>query len=177
MASTGSIRGDDGETHDDHDVEIIRGTKGDDVLVAGGGPQAIYGYNGRDTIYAGGGPDTCNGDNGDDSLFGQGGPDTCDGGNGNDVILGEAGPDRLFGGNGDDVLNGGPAADALEGGRGADTFVYIQPGDAAGVDHGSAAAADGHEEPDHGGEVIVDFQPAPTPSTCLPCPAAFPSSA
>jgi Ca2+-binding RTX toxin-like protein len=173
MATTGSIRSDDGETHDDHDVEIIRGTKGDDVLVAGGGPQTIYGDNGRDAIYAGGGPDTCLGDNGDDSLFGQGGPDTCYGGNGNDLILGESGPDRLFGGNGDDVLTGGPAADVLEGGRGADTFVYIQPGDAAGVDHGFAALAEGHEEPDHGSEVIVDFQPGADTIDLAALPGSF----
>lgn len=144
--------------HDDHDVEVVRGTRGDDVLVAGGGPQTIYGDNGRDTIRAGGGPDTCYGENGDDSLFGQGGPDTCDGGNGNDVILGEAGPDRLFGGNGDDVLNGGPAADILEGGRGADTFVYSQPGDSEGGDH-AAVAASGHDDSADGGDVILDFQP------------------
>lgn len=159
MATTASNRGADAAMHDDHDVEVVRGTKGDDVLVAGGGPQTIYGDNGRDTIRAGGGPDICYGENGDDSLFGQGGPDTCHGGNGNDAILGEAGPDRLFGGNGDDVLNGGPSADTLQGDRGADRFVYSQAGDAAGADHGSAALADGHVEPDHGGEVIADFRP------------------
>jgi Ca2+-binding RTX toxin-like protein len=172
VATTGSIRGDDGEAHDDHDVEIIRGTKGDDVLVAGGGPQTIYGGNGRDTIYAGGGPDTCYGQNGDDSLFGQGGPDTCDGGNGNDVILGEAGPDRLFGGNGGDVLNGGPAADTLDGGRGADTFVYVQPGDGGGEDRG-AVSAGGHDDSGEGSEVIVDFQPGADTIDLSALPGSF----
>lgn len=77
----------------DGDANLIRGTDGRDVIVAGGGNDKILGRGGNDLICAG---------------------------SGNDIIIGGEGRDRIFGQWGKDRLKGGPGFDTLDGGPGAD---------------------------------------------------------
>ena len=93
---------------DGHD--LIWGTDGDDVIVAGAGNDVIQGDAGDDLICAGEGNDTIHGARGDDIIYGE---------DGDDVIFGAVDDDTLYGGNGDfDVLWGGPGFDKLDGGPG-----------------------------------------------------------
>lgn len=80
--------------------ELIRGTKGDDV---------IFGLGGNDVIQ------------------GKGGDDILIGGTGNDVLKGGTGGDSLFGGPGDDVLKGDADADHFDGGPGRDQEIGLRP--------------------------------------------------
>jgi Ca2+-binding RTX toxin-like protein len=118
---------------------VIRGTKGDD-MVAGtvhrdlvlsfAGNDQITSAEGRDIVYAGRGNDTVDGGPQFDRIFGGPGDDALSagddgaliwGGYGNDTInAGNTGRNRLHGGPGNDTLNGGPQRDYLWGGRGVD---------------------------------------------------------
>lgn len=82
--------------------ETIRGTKGDDVIVARGGKDLIRGGGGNDTICSGAGKDEARGGKGDDRIAG---------GAGKDLVRGGAGDDRLNGGKGVDELRGGAGDD------------------------------------------------------------------
>jgi hypothetical protein len=61
-------------------------------------PAIVHGGRGNDHLIAGGGPTVLLGDVGDDHLIGQ---------SGRDILIGGTGRDRLIGGTGDDVLIGG----------------------------------------------------------------------
>lgn len=63
------------------------------------------------------------GGGGDDALFGGYGPDRLDGGDGADRLEGNEGDDVLLGGAGTDNLRGGSGADSLVGGDGDDSIV------------------------------------------------------
>jgi len=93
--------------------ERLRGTEGDDVIVAKGGKDRVFGLGGSDVICAGGGNDVVKGGPGRDWLRGGGGKDR---------LLGQAGKDRLWGEASRDVLVGGPDADFLDGGPGRDSL-------------------------------------------------------
>ncbi len=118
---------------------VIRGTRGDDVIAGTAHRDFILGFagndqisaaEGRDLVYAGKGDDTVDGGPGFDRLFGNLGNDTITAGNGRAVIWGGYGNDtltaganglsRLHGGPGDDTLNGGARRDFIWGGRGVD---------------------------------------------------------
>jgi Ca2+-binding RTX toxin-like protein len=118
---------------------VIRGTKGDDVLAGTANRDFILGLAGndeissgpgRDVVYGGKGNDTIGGGGGLDRLFGNAGDDTITAGNGRAVIWGgygndslTAGPNglsRLHGGPGDDTLDGGARRDFIWGGFGSD---------------------------------------------------------
>ena len=92
----------------------MRGTTGDDRLVAGTGSDRVFGGTGNDTILSGGA---------NDSVDGQSGNDSIDGGADNDLLLGSAGFDTLNGGGNNDTLVGGTFADSLSGGSGRDVLV------------------------------------------------------
>lgn len=105
-------------TNDRH----LHGTRGPDVIVAGGGPNAIVGGRGNDTICAGGGRDRVIGGRGKDTIDGRAGADLVEGGRGSDDLRGGAGRDRVFGESGNDTVRGGPGArDDVDGGMGDDT--------------------------------------------------------
>ena len=94
-------------------ADLLRGTRGRDVICAGAGRDVISGLTGNDVLR--GGP-------GDDIIFGLAGNDDLRGGPGNDRLLGGRGKDRLGGGAGNDRISGGPGRDRIAGGRGRDTL-------------------------------------------------------
>lgn len=129
--------------------DVITGTSGRDVIVAGPGNDIVYGRNGKDVICGGPGDDKLvggrnpadsskaehgdrlSGGPGDDRIVDNGGSrDRLVGGTGNDrlrsrkgtekVLLGGAGDDRLVSDNGYDT--------ALLGGRGADVLTALTGG-------------------------------------------------
>lgn len=87
--------------------DVIRGTRGQDVIKAYGGDDVIYGFRGNDFICAGGGDDTVYASKGNDKVWGGGGDDTIFGGQGNDVMYGVWGNDSFFGNAGTDVSREG----------------------------------------------------------------------
>ncbi|WP_163932847.1 hypothetical protein [Paraferrimonas sp. SM1919] len=117
-------------------VEIIYGTRGDDVADftglsygisyhdkwTGAGNDNITGTAHNDFIDVMWGDDIVDGGNGDDVIKSAGGSNTLDGGEGNDTITGGNHDDTLIGGEGDDTLNGGryQGSDTLQGGAGND---------------------------------------------------------
>lgn len=92
-------------------AEILVGTAGDDVIIAGNGGALVFGLGGNDTLRGG---------NGKDCLVGGDGDDIAVGGNGRDVLLGGAGNDALHGESDDDVVAGGNGRDLIDGGAGSD---------------------------------------------------------
>ncbi len=118
--------------------DLIIGTNGDDVIVAGGGRDLIFGRRGNDVIcgddgddwihagwdddvvHGGAGRDDIRGDFGDDIIAGGADADDIRGGWGDDKIFGEGGGDRIDGGFGDDEVHGGPGDDRIRGRFGRD---------------------------------------------------------
>jgi len=74
--------------------EKIRGTTGDDVIVAYGGKDTVLGRGGKDRLCGGSGKDTLKGGSGKDRLFGNGGKDKLVGGKGKDRLRGGGGKDN-----------------------------------------------------------------------------------
>ena len=103
--------------------DVIRGTSGDDEIMALGGNDIICGLQGDDTIYGGAGFDLVLAAAGNDTLVGGAGNDTLVGGPGQDTIMGQAGNDRLRGGDGADTIYGQGGGDLIRGGDGNDTIV------------------------------------------------------
>lgn len=102
---------------------VIRGTRGDDHIVAGGGNDVVYGGDGNDTIIGGDGNDVLRGGGGNDQLSGGNGDDELRGGNGDDRLTGDPGVDLLRGEEGRDFLDArdmGRANDLVNGGPGDD---------------------------------------------------------
>jgi Ca2+-binding RTX toxin-like protein len=109
--------------------DVINGTPGNDVIVAGDGNDTINGNGGNDRVCAGNGNDTVNGGTGADFVLGDPGADTIRGDADNDTLVGNAGGgdlndvgDVIVGGTGDDFVDGWAGNDALEGGPGNDTI-------------------------------------------------------
>jgi len=120
--------------------DFIKGSAGQDVILAGAGNDRVWsgdgndyvdGGAGNDMIWAGNGADRVDGGTGDDMLWGENGEDVLhgddgndwiSGGNDNDVLFGDAGNDRLSGDNGNDLLYGGSGNDLLWGGNGTDVL-------------------------------------------------------
>ena len=112
--------------------DVIRGTSGPDVIVAGRGDDRINGRGGDDLICGRSGDDKIVGGNGDDRVRGWRGDDLVNGGAGDDRLLGGLQADRLLGGSGDDILNGGAATDECDGGPGVNhlTECEVTPNEA-----------------------------------------------
>ena len=120
--------------------DVINGTAGADVIVAGAGNDTINGRGGNDRICGDAGVDTINGGSGNDFVLGGSAADVINGGSGNDTLVGNPGAgsnddggDTINGGSGDDfidgwfgddVLSGGPGDDQLRGEAGNDTVTY-----------------------------------------------------
>lgn len=100
------------------------GTNGDDVLRGTRGADVIHGLAGNDFIRGLRGNDQLFGDAGNDTLRGGRGNDVLSGGADNDRLVGGRGRDALIGGSGDDTLIGGRGNDLLAGGAGHDTAVF-----------------------------------------------------
>lgn len=83
-------------------ADDLRGTKGRDVVVTGGGDDRIAAGKGGDLV--------CTGK----------GDDVTQGGSESDLVLGEAGEDSLIGNLASDVLRGGTGPDFVHGLRGSD---------------------------------------------------------
>ncbi len=94
---------------------FIRGTNGDDVIIAGRGNDRIKAKGGDDRICAGPGRDTVDGGGGNDRILGKGGRDRIFAGDGNDFVFGGPKNDRLFGGPGQDDLKGNGGRDICDG--------------------------------------------------------------
>ena len=106
--------------------DVIRGTNGPDVIVAGRGDDRINGRGGDDLICGRSGDDKIRGGNGDDRVLGWRGDDLILGGSGNDRLLGGLQADKILGGSGDDVLNGGAATDECDGGPGVNHLIECE---------------------------------------------------
>lgn len=100
--------------------ERIKGTSGDDIIVAGGGDDRVIAKKGNDWVSGGSGDDKIKGGEGNDVIMGDEGDDILKGGKGNDVILGGEGDDKIKGNKGNDELDGGDDTDKVIGGRGVD---------------------------------------------------------
>ena len=100
--------------------DVLTGTDGDDVILAGPGRDVIDGGAGDDTICGGRDNDVIHGGIGDDIIYGNEAADTLFGGFGNDDLRGGYWKDTLNGGPGNDVMRGGRGADILLGGSGND---------------------------------------------------------
>jgi Ca2+-binding RTX toxin-like protein len=110
MATYTGTNGDDNITSD---ADIIFARKGNDTVVATGGPLVtVHGGEGADVLQVlyeqfGGRAAVMFGDDGADRLGGGFLNDTLVGGNGDDTLSGEHGDDVLEGGRGADLLDGG----------------------------------------------------------------------
>lgn len=102
--------------------DAISGSRGDDIIDAGGGDDIVYGHQGDDIIDGGLGNDRLYGQDGEDTITGGQGNDRLYGGDDNDSLNGGAGADRLYGQQGDDTLTGEDGADRLYGGTGNDSL-------------------------------------------------------
>ena len=141
--------------------DVIRGTGGRDVVLAGAGNDEVDGGGGSDIICAGpgddvvqGGDGTARGGPGNDQVTGWG---HAYGGEGSDTLVGDVHNDNLVGGDGDDSLDGGAGHDNLVGGPGDDTidggsgsdFIAADPGNDH-IDGGARAT-----NPNQGGFYIL----------------------
>jgi len=145
--ATGTWRG-DAFTHTIRNIEHVRGSNGDDTLVAADGidtrlegldgddlfegafgADTLIGGNGKDRLWGDKGNDLLQGDAGNDKLWGEWGKDRLEGGDGNDRLDGGSGNDRMLGGKGNDKMIGGKGNDKMTGGGGFDTFIFSDGND------------------------------------------------
>ncbi|MBM7791238.1 calcium-binding protein [Tenggerimyces flavus] len=117
------------------DNVIVRGTNGDDVVIAHGDSElvSVEGLATQVNVVTGEPGDRLafSALFGDDVLDATGLTSTApqleaDGGEGDDVLIGGDGPDILRGGPGDDVLLGGPGRDTIDGGEGDDVELELR---------------------------------------------------
>ncbi|WP_264048359.1 peroxidase family protein [Methylobacterium flocculans] len=111
----------------------IGGTEDNDIIVSGGGDDAIWGKGGDDRIEAGYGVDKVFGGAGDDILTNAGTDigeaDFLHGNEGNDVIHGGSGLSLLFGNQGNDFIVTGPDGKEAFAGTGEDFVLGGTGGD------------------------------------------------
>lgn len=88
----------------DNAANELKGTWGDDFIVASDGDDVIYGKLGDDFILGNGGNDKIYGGWGDDEILGGVDDDYVEGGCGDDFISGDRGDNLLSGGKGDDTF-------------------------------------------------------------------------
>lgn len=97
------------------DVEIVVGSRGNDLLIGSINRDTLMGMEGNDTLRGGASRDNLYGDGGNDLLQGEDGDDILDGGDG---------ANSLFGNTGKDSLMAGPGRDDFSGGSGFDFVLY-----------------------------------------------------
>ncbi len=98
----------------------IKGTNGNDLMIASDNGDHMKGKNGNDCLIGGSGDDILIGNKGMDTIYGNGGNDTLRGGKNIDTIYGGEGNDKLFGGKDNDLLYGNEGDDTLRGNKGID---------------------------------------------------------
>ena len=101
---------------------VVKGTNGDDLMIASNDGDTLIGKKGDDCMIGGSGDDTLKGRMGNDEMYGNDGDDLIRGNQGDDVIYGDSGNDELHGGKDSDILNGGLGDDILRGKKGSDTL-------------------------------------------------------
>lgn len=84
------------------DIEGLRGSDFDDILIGDHAVNVLDGLSGNDELRGLQGDDIISGRRGADTVEGNRGRDTLDGGPGADILIGGLGADRLTGGNGPD---------------------------------------------------------------------------
>jgi probable HAF family extracellular repeat protein len=107
------------DNRDGHLGDKVKGTKGNDLILASDSGNKINAKRGDDCVIGGGGNDKINGGKGDDQIFGQGGSDKINGNKGNDNIQGGDDDDKIHGGHGDDIIKGDGGNDTCHGGHGS----------------------------------------------------------
>ncbi|TAL43533.1 MAG: hypothetical protein EPN89_15610, partial [Methylovulum sp.] len=138
------------------EVEVVRGGRGDDIFISGGGSNTF--------VRAGDGDDLLIGGAANDALSGEDGEDIIDGGAGNDLLRGHRGRDQLFGGAGNDVIEGGQDDDEIRGGAGNDVIQgnqgddRIDAGDGLDVAQFSGSYADYRIQKTEQGIWVTDTQ-------------------
>ena len=100
----------------------VKGTSGNDLMIASNDGDTLIGNNGDDCMIGGSGDDILKGKKGNDEMYGNDGNDLIRGNQGDDVIYGNSGNDELHGGKDSDILNGGLGDDILRGKKGSDTL-------------------------------------------------------
>lgn len=99
----------------------IKGTSGNDLMIASDNGDTLIGKKGNDCLIGGSGDDILKGNRGQDEIYGNAGNDILRGGKNIDTIYGGEGNDRLFGGKNNDFLYGNEGDDNLNGRKGIDT--------------------------------------------------------
>ena len=105
----------------------VKGTHGNDLMIASDNGDKLIGYGGDDCMIGGLGNDKLDGRGGHDEIYGNEGNDSILGRTGNDILFGNAGNDRLVGHKGNDIITGGAGNDKLYGGKNND-FLYGNQG-------------------------------------------------
>lgn len=96
-------------------IELVAGSRYDDILSGSAQGDMLMGMDGDDVIY---------GQAGDDTPLGKSGNDILYGGDGNDWLDGGPGEDTIHAGTGDDWIVGQLGCSGYDGGDGVDTVDY-----------------------------------------------------
>ena len=107
-------------------IEQIRGSEFDDIIIGDDGNNQLRGQHGNDTLEGRGGNDDLRGAEDNDLLIGGTGDDSLRGESGDDVLLGGDGSDFIRAGSGDDVADGGDDG-------GFDSITYAQDSPTGGI--------------------------------------------
>lgn len=107
-------------------VENVLGTNFDDQIDGNHDVNVLWGDSGRDVIRGHDGNDDMHGDFDDDVVWGDAGDDTVNGDSGDDEVRGGLGNDFLYGGTSDDLLMGEEGDDLIDGGEGVDKASFIR---------------------------------------------------
>jgi hypothetical protein len=99
----------------------IKGTSGNDLMIASDNGDTMFGKKGDDCMIGGAGDDIFKGRMGDDTIYGNDGDDELRGNQGSDIIYGGLGNDKIFGGKDNDFLYGNEDDDLVNGKKGTDT--------------------------------------------------------
>lgn len=158
-----------GTTYNVVNVENIRGSAQDDVLLGDNNDNVIEGMSGEDELDGRGGNDTVSYRRSNEGVIvflgryafgGHANGDTLTdfeniiGSDFNDLLVGDSGANKLSGGDGRDVLEGGAGGDMLDGGTGVDTAIYIDSDAAITINLDAGTASGGHAA----GDTLLDIE-------------------
>jgi Ca2+-binding RTX toxin-like protein len=121
------------------EIEIVKGTSGDDSLYGDSNANSLFGNAGDDVIEGREGADYLEGNAGADIINGGADKDTIYGGADNDQLTGGAGNDTLYGEAGLDTLIGSEGDDTFSGGADSDTLTYVSAGSSITVTLGNGS--------------------------------------